>query len=62
MTWAINNNNNNIFSCIEYFKIFIITLISQCDMYYIINVLDFWVKKSKGKKTHPIKFKRFFPL
>jgi hypothetical protein len=41
MTWAIHNNN--IFSYIEYFKIFIMTLISQCDMYYIINVLDFWV-------------------
>jgi len=43
MTWAINNNNNNIFSYIEYFWIFIMKLISQCDMYYIINVLDFWL-------------------
>jgi hypothetical protein len=47
MSWAIHNNNNNdnnnIFSYIEYFLIFIMTLISQCDMYYIINVLDFWV-------------------
>lgn len=31
------------------------TLISQCDMYYIINVLDFWVLKSKGEKNTPNK-------